>query len=242
MDLTVEEPGLAHRRASYYRLCGRLGLAGGVLAVISNALHPRQGPGNLAGSRSLEDFLDMVAGFGLWRLDHLLIIFSLILGIAAFIGVAHLLVEEATSDWAPLCLPLGLVAGAVGAVSFTLDGFALGELGEAWKHASGPARAEVLARAEAVVLVDAALFTIAIFGLFGVTQLVYGLAMSRSGYFPSWIATTAIAGGIVGIASGIVQWMAGELNVASFLVLFTVSSVLLSVWLIGASVLLTRRV
>ncbi len=223
--------------ARFYRLTGLLGLIGGGLALIANGLHPRQGPNDLGDT---EDLLDMVAGFGLWRLDHLLVIFSLLLGMIALIGLAHSLVAEDRSPWARLCLPLGLVAGAVGAAAFAMDGFALGGLGADWKAASGAGKAAVLERAGAVLMVERALFTIAIMSLFGAASLVYGLALRDSQRYPKWIGLTAIAGGVAGLASGTAQWMAGELNIAGFLILFTISSVLFAAWLIGASLELYR--
>ncbi len=222
---------------SFYRLCGLAGLVGGALALVANGLHPRSSPSDLGETEAL---LDMVAGFGLWRLLHLLIIFALLLVVIALIGLAHSLVEENRSPWARLCLPLGLVSGAVSAASFAMDGFALGGVGAAWKAASGAARADVLLQAEAVYMIDGALFTVAIISMFGATALVYGLALRSSQRYPKWIGMTAIAGGVAGLASGTVQMLAGELNVASFLILFTITSVLFTIWLIGVSLQLYR--
>jgi hypothetical protein len=129
----------------------------------------------------------------------------------------------------------------VAAVSFSIDGFVLGGVAEDWANATGPQKAALLERAETLEFVDRAFFSVAIVGLFGVTQLLYGFALSLSTSYPKWIGATAIGGGVAGLISGTWMWLSGDIGVGNFLVFFTITSVALGVALLAASVLLLRR-
>jgi hypothetical protein len=221
-----------------YRIGGIAGIAGGILGVVANALHPRQSPSDLGDT---ESFLDMAAGYSLWRLDHLAVIFALALGVVAFVALARSITDLPAAAWARVALALGLVTGGVAAVSFAFDGFVLGGIAEDWASASGSARAQLLERARTLEYVDLGLLSVAVVGVFGVTQTLFGLALYQSVSYPNWIGATALFAGVVGLISGSWMWFSGGLDAGNFLVLFTTSSVLLTVWLLAGSVLLLRR-
>lgn len=220
-----------------YRIGGIAGIASGVVAILGNALHPRSGAGDLG---DLEAQLQMIADFSLWKIDHLLIVLALVLGLPAFVALARSLWDGPSGVWARFALPTAFATGAVALVAFSIDGFVLGEVAEDWAS-SGASDAALLERASTLRYLDLGLFSVAIIGLFGVTQVLYGLALQRSAAYPGWVGTVALMGGVAGLASGVWMWMAGGLETGNFLVLFTISSVLLAVWLLYASVLLVRR-
>ncbi|HVF51976.1 MAG TPA: hypothetical protein VNC78_00035 [Actinomycetota bacterium] len=248
MNKTLDEPGVGLH--SFYRLTGAAGLAGGVLAIVANALHPRQSPGKLG---DVKDFMSIIDGFALWRLVHLLIITSVLLSMFGLIGIARVLTDEGRSPWANLCLPLGVLMGAVAAVSFAIDGFVMGGAAEQWAHSHlveavgdhfqprAVAIHEALQRAETLSLIDGAVFAVAIMGLFGAAQLVYALALLKSDAFPGWTGVVGLVGGLGGLLSGSLMWMTGGFDVFNFLVLFTLTSVLFTAWLIGCSLVLYKR-
>lgn len=221
-----------------YRIGGIAGVTGGVLAVIANALHPRPGPDDLGRTREL---LDLVEGYSLWRLDHLAILVSLILGVIAAVALARSLSDPIANPWARLALPATLVTGAVAALSFSIDGFVLAGVADDWAAAGGLRRELILERAETLQYVDLAFFSVATVGLFGLTQVLFGLAFRRSSAYPGWIGLAALAGGGAGLVSGVWMWLSGELGVGNFLVFFTITSVLFAVWVFAASLFLLRR-
>lgn len=220
-----------------YRIGGIAGIAAGILAVVANALHPRLAPSDLG---ETEEFLDMVADYSLWRLDHLAIIVTLALAVVAAVAIARSITDLPAAAWARVALASALVTGAVAAVSFAIDGFVLAGVAEDWADASGARRALMVERAETLEYVDGALFSVAIVGLFGVTQILYGLALRQSRVYPNWFGVTALVAGAVGLVSGAWVWLSGELGTGNFLVLFTITSVLFAVWVLASSLHLLR--
>jgi hypothetical protein len=55
------------------------------------------------------------------------------------------------------------------------------------------------------------------------------------------LAALALAGGVTGIACGLLQALSGELTTLSYLWLLTISLLLVTLWLLGASIVLWRR-
>lgn len=55
------------------------------------------------------------------------------------------------------------------------------------------------------------------------------------------VGAPALLGGLTGIASGMLQGVSGRLTTLSYLVLLTVSLLLFTTWLLGASILLLRQ-
>ena len=216
-----------------YRIGGIAGVAGGILAVVANALHPRPGPGDLGDTREL---LGMVERTALWRVDHLAILVALTLGVIAAVALAR----SMTNPWSRLALAVTLVAGAVGALSFSIDGFVLAGVAEDWAAARGLRRALMLERAETLQYVDQAFFSVATVGLFGLAQELFGLAFWRSVAYPRWIGGAALAGGAAGLIAGVWMWLSGELGLGNFLIFFSISSVMFAVWVFAGSLQLLR--
>lgn len=218
-------------------LGGMAGIAAGVLATVANALHPRLGPNDLGVPQKT---LDLIAGYSLWKIDHLAIVISATLGLLAFVAIARSMLSSPGASWARFALGAAIATGAVSLIAFAIDGSVMAAIAKEWAGTPGAARAEVLNRYALVNYFDMAFFSVAVFGLFGVTQTLYGIAMRESKMYYGWVAPAAIVGGVIGLVSGAWMWMIGGLNVANFLILFTLTSVILGVWLIGASWKLLR--
>jgi hypothetical protein len=159
----------------------------------------------------------------------------------ATVALARSVADSRAAGWARVAFAATLVTGAAAALAFSIDGFVLASVAEDWAAARGVRRALMLERAETLQYVDRAFFSVATIGLFGATQILFGLVFWRSGTYPTWIGTVALVGGIAGLVSGVWMWLSGELGVGNFLVFFTITSVLFAVWLFAASLLLWRR-
>jgi hypothetical protein len=240
MDTAVHPPETrsATGEIDLYKIGGIAGVAGGILAVIANGLHPRPAPSDLGRTREL---LDMVEGYSLWRVDHLAILVALCLGVIAAVALARSLGDPVPNPWARLALAATLVTGAVAAVSFSIDGFVLAGVAEDWAAARGLRRALMLERAETLQYVDLAFFSVSTVGLFGLAQGLFGLAFWRSTSYPRWIGAAALVGGGAGLISGVWMWLSGGLGLGNFIIFFTITSVLFAVWLFAGSLLLLRR-
>lgn len=224
--------------ALLYRIGGLAGIFGGALGILANALHPRPRPGDVG---DLENFLDIVAGYAFWRIDHLAIIGSVVLGLIALVVLGRSMYATPGGAWARLAVPLALATGAVAAASFTIDGIVLAAVADDWAAAGAAGREAVMQRAQTVEYFDVAFFSVATLGLFGITQLVYALALRASGTYAPWLGSLALLGAAAGMASGTWMWFSGGVNVGNFLVLFTITSVALTVWLLAASLAMYRR-
>ena len=241
MATTVEAPtpsrtgGTSATTRGFYRAGAIAGFVGGGLAILTNALHPRNF------GDTTQDLLRMVADYGPWRIVHLGIILSAFFGIFALVAIFRS-IADGPSTWAWPALGVALVSAAVALVSFSIDGFALAGLADDWSAATGAGRAGILTAAQGLQHFDGALFMMNIMTLFGLTPLVGGIALWQDGtFYPRWLSGLGIVGGLFGLASGISQFLAGEITDLGFLVLFTIGSVLLTVWLLGASFVLWRR-
>jgi hypothetical protein len=234
METAVEatRPRSAVQQPSLLRIGGMAGIGGGVLGIVANILHPRLAPSDQG---DLTKTLDMISGYSLWLIDHFAILVTAVLALIALVAVARSIVNTAAEPWARIAFSLALAAGGVAIVSFSYDGSVMSLIGKEWANTQGAARAEVLQRAQLIQYFDNTLFAVTVFGLFGVTQTLFGLAIRNSGLYPGWIGPAAIAGGIIGLVSGTWMWMVGGLNIGNFLVLFTITSVVFTIWLIGAS-------
>jgi hypothetical protein len=239
METAVEAPQArgAARELSLSRIGGMAGIAGGVLGIIANVLHPRLAPNDLG---KPDKMLDMVSGYSLWLIDHLAVVVAALLGLLALVAIARSMLHTPAQPWARLALFAAIATGAVGVVAFSIDGSVVAGIAREWAATSGAARADVLNRFALIQYFDTAFFSMTVFGLFGATQLLFGLALRKSGIYAGWLGLSAIVGGVIGLVSGAWMWMSSALTVGNFLILFTITSVVLTIWLIAASWRLMR--
>lgn len=123
------------------------------------------------------------------------------LGVLVWVGGLVALASALTQPVAWFLGRLGVASALVGAaiyiVDFTIDGFGLNLLADTWVATSpaGQADAERIVEVAFVVLWGTSLISISI--LWGVTLVLFGLAVAREGY-PSWLGWTGL---VVGTAT-----------------------------------------
>lgn len=232
---TAESSGRAD--LALFRIGGMAGIAAGVLALIANVMHPRPAASDLGDT---EKFLELVSGYGLWKIDHLAILLAVILGLIAFVAVGRSLAATPAAGLGKAAIAVGITTATVAEAFFALDGFVWSSVAQDWAEAGASTRQAVLERVVLIQYLDLALFSLTIMGLFGVNQILFGMALTRSGTYPVWIGWIAILGGILGVASGSWIWTSGRLGVGNLLILFTLASVLFTVWSLAASLRLLR--
>ncbi|MDP8955562.1 MAG: DUF4386 family protein [Actinomycetota bacterium] len=242
MATTVQAPtrdreaGVAARSdRTLYRAGAIAGFIGTAIALLTNAVHPR----NLFGEDSATT-LQRIADFGPWLVVHLGFVVALVLGVITFMAV-YRSIASGPSPWARPAVGIVLVSSAVTLVSFMMDGFGLWGLAQAWATATGEAQAVIATAAEGIASFENALFIGTMLTFFGATPIVGGIALWTDGTYPRWVAGLAIVAGVIGLAAGTINFLAGEVTDFAFMVLFTISSVLVTVWFLALSVLLWRR-
>lgn len=232
------ERSRAHDR-TLFRIGGIAGVTAVIVGIAANALHPRLSPGDLSDQ---EKVLEMVSSYALWRVDHLAIIFSVLAGVVAAAAIMRSIADSPGASWGWVALVMAVVAAAVGTVSLSVDGFVVAAIADDWAMtSSAEARAVILERMAVVHYFDVGFFGPAVAALFGLTQLLSGIALYFSALYPRWVAFAACSAGVSGLTSGTWIALSGETNTGNFLILFTVTSVLFAVWVLPASLSLLRR-
>ena len=106
---------------------------------------------------------------------------------------------------------------AIGGAAFlflaiTVFGFSLPEAGD-----------------EAVAYVGGAAFLASIGGFFGLTPILYGVAVVTGDEYPGWLGWVAILAGIVGVVTGTIIFYDG-FSTLTDVVLFPIASILFTAW------------
>ena len=218
-----------------YRAGAIAGFIGTAIALITNAVHPR----DLFGVESATA-LQRIANFGPWLIVHFGFVVAVVLGLITFMAV-YRSIANGPSPWARPALAVVLVSSALTLVSFLMDGLGLWGLAQAWASATGEAKAGIATAAEAVVPFENGLFVGTMLAFFGASPILGGMALWTDGSYPRRVARLAIVAAAVGLAAGAINFLAGEVTDFGFIVLFTISSVLVTVWFLALSVLLWRR-
>jgi hypothetical protein len=217
-----------------YRIGAIAGFLTTAIALITNAVHPRDIIGVPTADR-----LERVAGFGPWLVIHLGFVVSLALSLITFVALYRSL-AGGRSAWARPAFATVLVSSAVAAVAFLFDGFGLAVLAESWADASGAAKTGLLTAAQGIDGFENALFIGTMLTLFGATPIISGIALWTDETYPRWVAGLGIVSGVLGGGAGVINFLAGEVTDFGYIV-FTIGSFIVTVWFLALSVLLWRR-
>jgi hypothetical protein len=210
---------------------------GAVLAIIGNVVHPRTPASSLGDP---EAFLRLIAGSPLWVTAHVGLILGSLLFLGGLVALTYSLSAEEGSGLARLGLAGALVGSAMNFVVLALDGIAMKEVAESWASASGAEKGAALHAGAALYYLDFALFDVFVLTFFGVTFILYGLAVSAGNAYPRWLGWVAVFGGLGATLVGLVQAYTGTSQV-TFLIIFPALAALLSFWLMVMGVLMWRR-
>lgn len=207
-------------------------VVGAILAVVVNLLHPRS-----ATLENPEAFLRMIAESRIWVGDHVGVIFAGILFTGGLIAISRSITEQPGAAWARLGFAGALVSVALLFVLMATDGIAIKALARAWMNAQAAEKAAAFNVGHALATVNLALFSVWIIVFWGVTIILYGLAVMTSHAYPKWLGWVAILAGLGSAWIGLRQAYTGP----SFLVsnvLFVIFSLIITLWLLVMGVLL----
>jgi hypothetical protein len=198
---------------------------GGVLGFVFNLLHPR----STAALESVKGELRLAADSSAWVFIHYMLEWAIVFGFVGLVIIAGTLATDAGMNWARLARAAVIAATGVLVVAVAVDGMATKEVADSWAGGGGAAS---FATAKAVSEISLALFTAGIGAFFGIVPVLFGLAGLVSAAYPRWLAYVALAAGVLGFVSASVQFLAGA-TVFGTLVLFTIGSLLFTVWTIA---------
>lgn len=209
---------------------------GALLALVTNLLHPRISDFD----NPVEPILTSAAESDSWVLIHVGILMGTLLIIFGLFAVSRSMKGGRADGLVRVALGSLLVSGPVAIVTLLFDGYATKEVADAWVAASGPAKEVALAAGSAVAHIGWAAFMGLILMLLGVTPALFGLAVASSDEYPAalgWPAVLLAVGSVVAAAMGTFDGPS-----SAFIVLFTITSGLLTLWVLALGVLLGRRV
>ncbi len=217
---------------SSQRLTAVLLMAGALIGVVGNVLHPHV-------AVSMTSKLQTIAGNGAWVAIHLTILVAILLVIGGLVGLARFLDDGPGGPLARLGIAAALLGGALATVSTSMDGFAMKPLALDWAAAPASDTAALLRIADAVQVVGFGIWSMGILVLFGIAFACFGAALVISGRFPAWLGWMAVASGVGSAVAALLQIAnAGEVQVAE--TLFFATSLLATVWAFAVGVLVWR--
>jgi hypothetical protein len=218
---------------SVLRWGGLAAMAGAVVAFVFNILHPRVGePDNT------EKFLTEIADSSIWVFDHYMLAWALALALIGFLAIGRSFADGPGASWGRIAAGSAIAGITVALATVLVDGPAVKDVADAW--ADGP-NAETLATATAVLHVGEALFTGIMGSIFGITPVLFGVAvLNGRGEYLAWLAWLAIGSGGLGLFTGSVQYLTGISN-ATANILFPIGSLAATVFLFVAGWTLWKR-
>lgn len=206
-------------------------IVGALLALVVNPLH-----GDLP--TDPEAALTRVAATASWSLLHLGIMVSVVFLLGGLLGLS----QVADGPWARALARLSVVVALPGAAimlaGLAIDGFATKGLADLWANAAASDKAAAFRMALAVEEVQNALFHTWAALFIGLPFLLLGLSgLVAGGGFPRWLGAIAVVGGAGALFMGI----AGFLHLPVPGVLFNAFAFIVTLWVLGAGVLVWRE-
>lgn len=212
------------------RMLLRIGSAsagvGATLGVAANLLYPRP-----ADWSQRDAALRVIAGAeqGLWIGIHVGIFFAALLILASLVAIARTFSTGTAASFARLGVTAAVIGTALWSLLSFTDGGAMHALARSWADAPPAEKAAAFRVADAVAMLNGAVFAAAIIVGFGLTFLCYGLAVASDGAYPRWLGWIAAAGGIAAVLIGLLQTYQGP-SVALTNVAFPIVSLMLTAW------------
>jgi hypothetical protein len=216
------------------RIGAACAIGGPILALVANALHPR--PDDVGDH---ESFLAAAAESpNRWLLVHVALVVSSILFLGGLIAVSHSLARGRSAPLARAAAIAAVAGVAIRLVQESVD-LAVGEVAEDWERAVGAEKDTALRVGGALEDVDFAMLSVHTVLFFGLTFLLYGLAVRAGERYPRWLGWVAVGAGLAAVVVGLIHLMTGP-SVLTISVFPAVAAVA-SLWLLVIGLLLWRR-
>lgn len=174
--------------AQYYRVCAIFIVAGGLLALVANVIHPDLPIG-------VREAHALIASRADWRVTHLGIIIAAMMLAYGFTGLTSACARTGYTGIERLALLSVIVGAGVVAVSIGIDGFAEKTLSDLWVNAPAAQKAQYLIAATPLQLIHVGLFYVWAGIFWGLGFVLYGWAILDSRTFPAWLGWSALVGG-----------------------------------------------
>jgi hypothetical protein len=208
-----------NRERQVLRLGGVLVVVG-ALAYLGSALWHGDLP-----DQTTQIALQHIADRPEWHLIHLIGIVSVLLWVGAFVALAYSLSRG--PSW--LLGRMAVLAVVIGAVDYSIDGYELKNVADAWQAASAPEKEDKLLVAEAMFGILGGTFRSFIAWLYGLPYLLLGLAVALSDEYPRWLGWVAAVAGAGAVIAGTTLFL--DVPLVPFPLLFGGFVIPLNIWL-----------
>ncbi len=207
-------------------------IAGAVVLFVATLLHPTDADPNDAVAAFREYAAD-----SLWIASHLGQFLGIALIVAGLLALYLNLLSGGGAAWARLGMVGAVASLTLVAVLQAVDGIALKAMVDAWVAAPPEREMAAFQAAFGVRQIEVGLASMVSL-VFGITVILYGIAILRSDLYPGWLGWLGVAGGLATGASGVVMAYAGFSGLAMGISM-TASSVLV-LWVLTMGVLMWR--
>jgi hypothetical protein len=214
---------------TFLRLGGAFAIAGSALLLVFNILHPR------AAEPSTEATLRVISQSLIWIPDHLGLLLSGLLVVGGLIALSDSISGSPAVAFARFGRASAVASAGSFAIVIGIDGIAAKRVADAW--ALSPSTHQVAAAA--LEDVTNGNFSIFILVFFGVTFLLYGLAVSTSQQYPRWLGWAAAVLSVAALLVGLTMAFSGPSG--PVFMAFVIVSLLLTIWTLVMGILMWRR-
>jgi hypothetical protein len=211
-------------------ICAVLGT---VFTVSGGAYH-----GDLPES-GIEAALSFVAPRHDWALVHLSVIVGVLLWVGALVALSSSILHGSGWAFARLGAAFAYVGATIHVVFFSIDGYALKRIADAWAAAPPAEKANLLRAGDLVLLLQNSQFVSAIAFLPGLPYVPFGLAVGFSRIYPVWRGWVGVIVGTGVLFTGMTRFVG--LDFVPDPVLFGVFGLGVSLWMMAVGVLMWRR-
>lgn len=220
---------------AFFRLGAVSLVLGTAFGIVFNLMHPRDVDfDNLA-----ESTLNGAALSSQWTLIHFGLAVAVFLGILGLASFSRSIGGDSGTAFSRLGFVAALVGGMLLLVTIALDGVAVKTFADVF-YAGGKGAEAAFLSAQSLLALNNGIFSLGIFAFFGITNVLFGLAVSMGEGYPKWFGWFAVLFGILGVITGTLFYYDGSLT-STTLYLFTAASLLSSVWALVAGVFLWRK-
>ena len=216
--------------ASDLRVGGVAAVVGGMGGFVGNVLHPPP-------PAETDALLRVVAQMPHWTAIHLMIAISAVFMVGAFGLLVRTLESALARALGDLARYAAVLGGAVLISGIMIDGYGYPYMVRQWLAAEGNQKLAIFWAADAVHIVDVALFTAWATVFLGVAFLLAGAALIVSGNYSRLLGGVAVLGGAMCFGHG----SSVALGLASSLPVWPAGAAVDSFWLLAIGVAMLRK-
>jgi hypothetical protein len=168
---------------SVFRLGGVAAVAGAVLGMVGNLIHP------VTPIRDQQGVARVIAESEIWVPVHLVIVFGIVLMLGGLVAIRQAIREGLADTLARFGLVAAVSGATIGLVLVILDGVAARQLAQEWAASPTAERDVALGLVHVNETINLALASLFNFVFAAATFAMFGLAVVLSDRFPRWLGT-----------------------------------------------------